>query len=60
MRQSRLVQAALEAAAIARGEAVPGAIVHPVVATTAAAESMLSREPTSLDTPAQQSAREQG
>lgn len=29
---SRLIQAAHEAAAIARGEAVPGAVVHPVTA----------------------------
>ncbi len=60
MMQSRLVQTALEAAAMARGEAVPGAIVHLVVTPTPAAESQLSREPTSLDTPAQQSEREQG
>jgi hypothetical protein len=60
MMQSRLVQAALEAAAMARGEAVPGAIVHLVIAPTPASESQLNREPTSLDTPAQQAERAQG
>lgn len=60
MMQSRLVQAALEAAAMARGEAVPGAIVHLVVTSTPAAESQVTREPTPLDTPAQQAEPEQG